>query len=68
MVRFQGFKTKEEAIKFSKEHGGMICYEKSEIEKRGKNPQDYRDCVNYGGLNPEYKYAVQWNVDFNKPM
>lgn len=60
MVQFRGFKTKQEAKEFAKKHGGMLCYEKSEIEPRGKNPQDYRDCVNYGGLSREYPYAVQW--------
>jgi hypothetical protein len=61
MVQFQGFKTKAEAQAFVKTHGGMLCYEKSEIEPRGKNPQDYRDCVAYGGLSREYPYAVQWH-------
>lgn len=62
MVQFQGFKTKEEAKQFVKEHGGILCYEKSDIEKRGRNPQYYRDCVFYGGLSKEYPYVVQWNV------
>lgn len=63
MVQFKGFKTKEEAKAFIKQNGrGLLCYEKSDIEKRGKNPQDYRDCVVFGGLSREYPYAVQWRV------
>ncbi len=62
MVQFQGFKTKKEAQDFiEKKGGGMLCYEKSDIEPRGKNPQDYRNCVIYGALSREYKYVVQWN-------
>lgn len=62
MVNFKGFKTKDEAKAFIKERGGgMLCYEKSEIEPRGRNAQDYRDCVMYGGMSSEYPYAVQWN-------
>lgn len=62
MTHFRGFKTKEEAKAFIKKNGrGLLCYEKSETEKRGKNPQDYRDCVIFGGLSREYPYAVQWN-------
>ena len=33
MVQFQGFKTKAEAKAFVDRHGGMLCYEKSEIEQ-----------------------------------
>lgn len=62
MTQFQGFKTKAEAKEFIKKNGrGLLCYEKSEIEKRGLHPQDYRDCVIFGGLSKEYPYAVQWN-------
>ncbi len=61
MVMFKGFKTKKEAQDFIEQHGGgRLCYEKSDIEARGKTPQDYRDCVLYGGLSKEYKYAVQY--------
>lgn len=63
MVQFKGFKTKVEAQKFIKENGrGLLCYEKSKTEKIGRHPQDYRDCVVYGGLSREYPYAVQWNI------
>ncbi len=66
MVQFKGFKTKAEAQKFIKENGrGMLCYEKSDIEAKGRHPQDYRDCVIYGGLSKEYPYAVQWNAPQN---
>ena len=63
MVQFKGFKTKSEAQSFIKENGkGMLCYEKSDIEKKGRNPQYYRDCVIFGGLSRNYPYAVQWNI------
>ncbi len=62
MYQFKGFKNKEEAKEFLKSHDGYLCYEKSDIEKRGKLPQDYRDCVNYGGLSREYPYAVLWRI------
>lgn len=63
MVQFKGFKTKEEAKDFIKKNGkGVLCYEKSAVEKRGYNTQYYKDCVVYGGLSKEYPYAVQWNI------
>lgn len=62
MTQFKGFKTKAEAQTFIKEKGrGLLCYEKSDAEPRGKHPQYYRDCVVFGGLSREYPYAVQWN-------
>ena len=63
MVQFKGFKTKKEAQDFVKTHGGLLCYDKSSIEKRGRNVQDYRDCVVFGGLSEDYPYAVQWNCN-----
>lgn len=63
MVNFKGFSTKEKALEYQKKHGGMLCYKKSDIEKRGKNPQDYDLAVNLGGLNKDkYPYCVQWNA------
>lgn len=62
MTHFRGFKTKQAAQQFiNKNGGGSICYEKSDIEPRGKSPQEYRDCVKFGGLSREYPYAVMWN-------
>ena len=62
MTRFQGFKTKAEAKEHQKKHGGMLCYEKSDIEPRGKNPQYYRDCVVCGGLSKEFPYVIRWSI------
>ena len=61
MKQFKGFKTKKEAQAFVKSNGGNICYEKSKTESRGKNTQDYKDCVNCGGLSKDYPYAVVWS-------
>jgi hypothetical protein len=56
MVKFQGFKTKEQAIEFQKKHGGMLC-------SNDKNKQDYRYAILLGGLDEKkYPYCVQWNV------
>lgn len=64
MWQFKGFKTKKEATAFAKSIDGKICYEKSKTESRGKNTQDYKDCVNYGGLSSKkYPYAVLWQWD-----
>ena len=51
MVKFQGFEMKAEAQSFANEHRGLLCYEKSETEKRGRHPNDYRDCAIYGELD-----------------
>ena len=63
MTRFQGFKTKEEAVKFQKQHGGLLTYDKR--TKKGKVTGcgiDYGFAVHLGGLNPDkYPYCVQWN-------
>lgn len=61
MTHFQGFKTKNEAKEYQRDHGGMLCYEKSQAEKRGKNAEYYRMAVVCGGLSREYPYCVQWN-------
>ena len=65
MTEFKGFKTKEEAQKFQKEHGGYLCWEertpkRKQLTERGKN---YMYAVNLGGLdNNLYPYCVQWNM------
>ena len=65
MTQFKGFKTKEEAKAFQKQHGGVICWEertpkRKELTARGI---DYFCAVHLGGLDAkEYPYCVQWNV------
>lgn len=64
MTRFQGFKTKEEALAYRKEHGGYLCWDKR--SKRTGKPIgegiDYAYAVNLGGLDAEtYPYCLQWN-------
>jgi len=67
MTGFKGFKTKAEAEKFRKEHGGIICWEertpkRKQLTERGK---DYMMAVTYGGLDRiKYPYCVQWNAGF----
>lgn len=63
MVQFQGFKTKEEAKKFQKEHGGMLTYARTESGRKSSTYTDYMFAVKLGGLNEEkYPYCVQWNI------
>lgn len=65
MTQFRGFKTKEEAKKFQKEHGGHLCWEertpkRKQLTERGRN---YMYAVNLGGLDSKtYPYCVQWNI------
>lgn len=67
MTRFQGFKTKAEADKFCKEHGGFMCWEertpkRKQLTQRGK---DYMDAVIFGGLDKDrFPYCVQWREGF----
>lgn len=61
VFQFQGFKTKKEAKDFQKKHGGLLCYEKIDIEPRGRYWRYYRDAVILGGMSREYPYCVQWN-------
>lgn len=64
MTNFQGFKTKEEAQRFSRKHGGMVCWEER-TPKRGKltaRGEYYMISVVYGGLDKsKYPYCVQWS-------
>ncbi len=58
-----GFQAKEEAMLYLKEKQdghGCVCWQKSETEKRGRLPEDYEDCVKYGGLSRSYPHAVIW--------
>ena len=63
MTHFQGFKTKEEAKNFVKEHGGLLTTRV--LTPSGRKPttsNDYYLAVHLGGLNEkEYPYCVQWN-------
>ena len=63
MVQFKGFKTKEDAKRFMKEHGGMLTTR--ELTPSGRKPSSYKDymfAVNLGGLDQKkYPYCVQWN-------
>ena len=62
MTKFKGFTTKEEAKKFVKEHGGLLCYCKNSVDKRGYKVSDYMNAVVFGGLDSDkYSYCVQWN-------
>ena len=64
MTDFMGFKTKEEAKAFQKEHGGYLTWEET-TPKRGKltkRGEDYMMAVYFGGLDKiKYPYCVQWN-------
>jgi len=65
MTQFKGFKTKKEAVKFQKEHGGQLCYDKRtpKTNKPTGVGIDYNFAVHLGGLDPvKYPYCVQWNI------
>lgn len=65
MTQFQGFKTKEQAKKFVKEHGGYLTWEertpkRKKLTERGR---EYMMAVHLGGLDSsKYPYCVQWNI------
>lgn len=62
MRLFKGFESKKQAQDFCKRKKGILSYEKSETEKRPKNPSFIRDCKKYLGLDPKYKYVVIYNI------
>ena len=61
MTKFKGFVTKEEALRYKKENGGMLC---TKYKKNGaKHPTytDYMFAVKFGGLDEnKYPYCLQW--------
>lgn len=64
MTRFQGFKTKDEAVAFQKKHGGLLCYDKRTPKTNRPTGVgiDYGYAVHLGGLDPEkYPFCLQWN-------
>ena len=59
MTHYQGFKTKAEAQKFRKEHGGRLCGK----ESKNKDDRSYWEmaCL-FGGMDAmKYPWCVQWN-------
>ena len=64
MTRFQGFATKEEAQKYTRKHGGYLCWEERtpKTKKLTARGRDYMYAVCLGGLDKEkFPYCVQWN-------
>lgn len=58
MTRFLGFETKEKALEYQKEHGGMLCHK----QKYSRTKRDYEFAVHLGGLNEQkYPYCLQWS-------
>lgn len=58
MTKFKGFKTKGEALKYQKKHGGMLCH----AQKYSRTKRDYMFAVKLGGLDEtKYPYCLQWN-------
>lgn len=65
MMQFKGFETKEEAQKFQKENGGLLCWDKRtpKTNKPTGVGIDYGYAVHLGGLNStKYPYCVQWTI------
>lgn len=64
MWQYQGFKTKDDAVKFRSDNGGYLTFEERTPQRkiltnRGK---EYLMCVD-AGLNKElYPYAVVWRI------
>lgn len=64
MTGFKGFKTKEEALAFKKEHGGYLCYRYDRCGHRSPTARDYDFAVYLGGLDAEkYPYCVEWHIE-----
>lgn len=65
MWQVQGFKTKEEAQKFQKEHGGYLCWEertpkRKQLTRKGK---EYVLAAGAVGLDSStYEYLVEWRI------
>lgn len=58
MTRFQGFATKEEAVKHQKKHGGLLCGKEA---KHKYARRDYEIVIMATGLDPEkYPWVLQW--------
>ena len=61
MTGFRGFKTKEEAQAFKKEHGGYLCYKYNKNGRKSPTYRDYMFAVKLGGLDEDkYPYCLQW--------
>ena len=62
MTKFRGFETKEEALKYRKEHGGYLTYKYTKSGRKSASYMDYMYAVHLGGLNEEkYPYCLQWS-------
>ena len=65
MWQVQGFKTKEEAAAFRKEHGGLLCWEertpkRKQLTRLGK---EYMLAAGAVGLDKtKYPYLVEWRI------
>lgn len=63
MTQFKGFETEEQAKKFKKEHGGMLCTKYTKTGRKSASYEDYMFAVRLGGLDEnKYPYCVQWNI------
>lgn len=61
MTKFKGFKTKEEAKAYQKEHGGYLCYRYNKNGRKSPTARDYDFAVYLGGLDADkYPYCLQW--------
>lgn len=58
MIIIKGFKTKGQAKRYNKMHGGDLCYLRDSAGK-SKNKDFYDMAVLYGGLDPlRFPYCV----------
>ncbi|MBR1589537.1 MAG: hypothetical protein IJ657_00435 [Acidaminococcaceae bacterium] len=65
MWQVQGFKTKEQAKKFEKEHGGYLCWEERtpKTKKLTRKGKEYLLAANAIGLDTtKYPYLVEWRI------
>lgn len=62
MTEFRGFKTKEEAKAYQKEHGGYLTYRYTQSGRKSPTFRGYEFAVHLGGLDAEkYPYCLQWS-------
>ena len=61
MTKFKGFKTKEEAKAYQKEHGGYLTYRYTKSGRKSSSYIDYEYAVHLGGFDADtYPYCLQW--------
>jgi len=61
MTNYQGFKTRKDALRFSRKHGGKFI----SLDRDKKAEAIYKACTELD-LNT-YRFVVEWNGPYVKP-